>query len=192
MLRSRIDEQSQLIMILKSRADEAFSRTSTLERINKELTEFRDNAKENLDHEIRKFNLLDRRFNDLASNHEEMIKYKDEYKRVNVELRQENERLKDENARLFSKAIVEKDDKIRLLEGKLASVKDQYASLETKYRYVINKNISSLSITFCKFISVLCLVFYLPAIADFRNQELLFVWGGISTQGLSSCNFERP
>jgi chromosome segregation ATPase len=134
MLRSRIDEQSQLIMILKNRADEAFSRTSTLERINKELTEFRDNAQENINHEIRKFNILDKRFNDLASNHEEMIKYKDEYKRVNVELRQENERLKDENARLFSKAIVEKDDKIRLLEGKLASVKDQYSSLETKYR----------------------------------------------------------
>ncbi|XP_060600942.1 coiled-coil domain-containing protein 89-like [Ruditapes philippinarum] len=139
MLRSRIDEQSQLIMILKNRADEAFSRTSTLERINKELTEFRDNAQENINHEIRKFNILDKRFNDLASNHEEMIKYKDEYKRVNVELRQENDRLKDENARLFSKAIVEKDDKIRLLEGKLASVKDQYSSLETKYRQAIQE-----------------------------------------------------
>ncbi|XP_053373901.1 coiled-coil domain-containing protein 89-like [Mercenaria mercenaria] len=139
MLRSRIDEQSQLIMILKNRADEAFTRISTLERINKELTEFRDNAQENINHEIRKFNILDKRFNDLASNHEEMIKYKDEYKRVNIELRQENERLKDENARLFSKALLEKDDTIRQLEGKLVTVRDQYTSLETKYRYTIQE-----------------------------------------------------
>lgn len=139
MLRSRIDEQSQLIMILKNRADEAFARIATLERINKELTEFRDNAKDNIDHEIRKFNLLDKRFNDLASNHEEMIKYKDEYKRVNVELRQENEKLKDENARLFSKAILEKDDTIRQLEGKLVTARDQYTSLETKYRNAIQE-----------------------------------------------------
>lgn len=141
MLRSRIDEQSQLIMILKNRADEAFSRIATLERINQELTEFRDNAKDNIDHEIRKFNLLDKRFNDLASNHEEMIKYKDEYKRVNVALRQENEKLKDENSRLFSKALLEKDDTIRQLEGKLVTTRDQYTSLETKYRSVNSQRI---------------------------------------------------
>lgn len=134
MLRSRIDEQSQLIMILKNRADEAFTRIQTLERINDELTSFRDNAKEQLQSEVRKFNILDGRFNDLAANHEEMIKYKDEYKRVNGELRRENEKLKDENAKLFSKAIQEKDDMIRQLEGKLTMSKDQYATLDTKYR----------------------------------------------------------
>lgn len=139
MLRSRIDEQSQLIMILKTRADEAFTRVQTLERINQELTEFRENAQENINHEIRKFNLLDKRFNDLASNHEEMIKIKDEYKRVNSELRKENEKLKDENARLFSKAIQEKDDLIRQLEGKMVTARDQYTALETKYRHAIQE-----------------------------------------------------
>lgn len=80
MLRSRIDEQSQLIMILKARADESLLKLQTVERMNKELEEFRGNAKEDIQHEIRKFNILDGRFNDLASNHEEMIKFKDEYK----------------------------------------------------------------------------------------------------------------
>ena len=134
MLRSRIDEQSQLIMILKNRADEAIVRTQTLEKINSELTEFRENATENLNHEIRKFNILDKRFNDLASNHEEMIKYKDEYKRVNAELRSENDKLRDENARLFSKAIIEKDQMIQKLEEKVASSQNQISALEAKLR----------------------------------------------------------
>ena len=138
MLRSRIDEQSQLIMILKNRADEAVIRTQTLEKINSELIEFRENSTENLNHEIRKFNLLDKRFNDLAENHEELIKYKDEYKRVNVELRAENTRLRDENARLFSQAILEKDEMIQKLEEKFAASQNQISTLEAKLRYFLN------------------------------------------------------
>ena len=138
MLRSRIDEQSQLIMILKARADEAIIRTQTLEKINAELTEFRENASDNLNHEIRKFNLLDKRFNDLASNHEELIKYKDEYKRVNIELRQENDRLRDENRKLFSKALLEKDDIIKGLEEKFAAAQNQISNLDAKLRYDFN------------------------------------------------------
>ncbi|WAQ93851.1 CCD89-like protein [Mya arenaria] len=134
MLRSRIDEQSQLIMILKNRSDETINKIQTLERINEELTSFRDSAKEQIEHERRKFNLLDGRFNDLASNHEEMIKFKDEYKRVNAELRKENDRLRDENAKLFSKALLEKDEMIHNLEGKLITAKEQCAAIDTKYR----------------------------------------------------------
>ena len=135
MLRSRIDEQSQLIMILKNRADEAIIRTQTLEKINSELVEFRENSVENLNHEIRKFNILDKRFNDLAENHEELIKYKDEYKRVNTELRAENSKLRDENAKLFSQALLEKDDMIRKLEEKVGASQNQISALETKLRY---------------------------------------------------------
>lgn len=134
MLRSRIDEQSQLIMILKNRADEAMLRNQTLDKINSELMEFRENAAENLNHEIRKFNILDKRFNDLAENHEEIIKYKDEYKRVNKELRVENETLRGENARLFSKAIIEKDEMIQKLEEKLVASQNHISALETKLR----------------------------------------------------------
>ena len=134
LLRSRIDEQSQLIMILKQRADEVTSKTSTIERINKELLEFRDNAKEMLDSEIRKNDLLSKRFDELAYNHEEIIKYKDEYKRCNQELRQENARLRDENSRLFSGALLEKDEQISELDRKLLAAKEQYHTLEMKNR----------------------------------------------------------
>lgn len=41
-LRSRIDEQCRLIMFLKQRADEGTLRIRALEKVNKELLEFRD------------------------------------------------------------------------------------------------------------------------------------------------------
>ncbi|XP_048756997.1 coiled-coil domain-containing protein 89-like [Ostrea edulis] len=137
MLRSRIDEQCQLIMILKQRADDVQGKSSTLERINKELIEFRGNAQEMLNAEIRKNTLLEKRFDELASNHQEMIKIKDEYKRSNQDLRQENSRLRDENARLFSGAITEKDQQIADLEKRLAGLKEQSSSQEIRQRQSI-------------------------------------------------------
>lgn len=134
LLRSRIDEQSQLIMILKQRADDVSRKSQTLEKINKEMIEFRENAKEMLDGEIRKFNMLNSRFDDLASNHQELIKIKDEYKRSNQELRLENSKLREENERLFSGAITEKDKQIADLDKKLISSKEQFSLLEQKHR----------------------------------------------------------
>ena len=134
MLRSRIDEQSQLIMILKQRADDVSRKSQTLEKINKEMIEFRENAKVMLDGEIRKYNILNSRFDDLASNHQELIKIKDEYKRSNQDLRLECSRLREENERLFSGAIIEKDRQIADLDRKLTNFKDQYSLMEQKHR----------------------------------------------------------
>jgi hypothetical protein len=134
MLRSRIDEQSQLIMILKQRADDVSRKSQTLEKINKEMIEFRENAKVMLDGEIRKYNMLNSRFDDLASNHQELIKIKDEYKRSNQDLRLESSRLREENERLFSGAIIEKDRQIADLDRKLTNFKDQYNLMEQKHR----------------------------------------------------------
>lgn len=76
MLRSRIEEQSQLIMILKQRSDEATLRIRALEKINSDLDgrqgEFNDERRRSK----KKYDILDSRFNDLALNHEEMIKIK--------------------------------------------------------------------------------------------------------------------
>ncbi|XP_033761340.1 coiled-coil domain-containing protein 89-like [Pecten maximus] len=135
MLRSRIDEQSQLIMILKQRADEVANKTKSVDRINEELIGFRDSAKDMLDGETRKYNILNARFDDLASNHQEMIKIKDEYKRANRDLREENSRLRDENARIFSGAIAEKEEQISELEKKLGNLKDQCSTLEHRNRH---------------------------------------------------------
>ena len=41
-LRSRIDEQCQLIMVLKQKADDGTIKVQTLDRMNKELSDFRD------------------------------------------------------------------------------------------------------------------------------------------------------
>ena len=136
MLRSRIDEQSQLIMILKKRADEVSEKTRTVDRINKELVDFRDSSKDMLDYELKKSNMLSKRFDELAYNHEEMIKIKDEYKRSNKELREENARLKEDNARLFSGAIQEKDQQIADLERKMSEAKQMCTSLEQRNRYL--------------------------------------------------------
>jgi len=76
LLNSRIDEQSQLIMVLKKRADEHLVRLMAVERINKDLEEFRDSAKSDLEKEYRRYNMLDKRFNELAENHEQMIAIK--------------------------------------------------------------------------------------------------------------------
>lgn len=134
MLRSRIDEQSQLIMILKQRADDVSRKSQTLDKINKEMMDFRENAQEMLDGEIRKYNILNARFDDLASNHQELIKIKDEYKRSNQELRIENSRLREENERIFSGAVMEKDKQIAEMDRKLSSFKEQYTMLEQKHR----------------------------------------------------------
>ena len=132
MLRSRINEQSQLIMILKQRSDEATLSLQTLERINKELEDFRDGAENELDMQLKKYNMLDARFNDLAGNHEEMIKIKDEYKARNIELMKENARLKDDNAKLFSKAIEERDHKIQELDKSVLALRNHCANLENR------------------------------------------------------------
>ena len=134
LLRSRIDEQSELIMILKQRSDELVIKNRTLERINKELEDFRDSAADELDREFKKYNLLEKRFFDLASNHEEIIKIKDDYKHRNESLRRENAKLKEDNARLFSKTIEEKDEAIRELEVRNSIMKEKYTSTELRYR----------------------------------------------------------
>lgn len=114
LLRSRIDEQSQLIMFLKQRLDEATVSTKTLERLNKDLEQSQENLRGELLLKTSTFNTLDARFNDLARNHEELIKFKDEYKRQNDVLHRENERLRSENQRLFSDAL--EKSKLRICE----------------------------------------------------------------------------
>ena len=136
MLRSRIDEQSQLIMILKQSADDSTMKVRTLEKINHELEKFRDESNDQLKRELRKFNMLDARFNDLAANHEQMIQFKDQYKRQNEMLRKENQRILSENERLFSKAINERDGIITEMDKKLVDLNCQCRDLDTKNKWV--------------------------------------------------------
>lgn len=135
MLRSRIDEQSQLICILKRRADDAVLRAGTLERVNRELEKFRENAQEMLDVEMKRSKMLERRFEELAENHEELIRFKDEYKRQNEQLRKENKELREDNSNLFCKALEEKTAQIISLEKQIQSLKEQCREYEQLCRY---------------------------------------------------------
>lgn len=94
LLRSRIEEQSRLIMILKQRGDEYIRKNMAMEKINKEYLESIDKYNFEIKSLEKKCDLLNSRFNDLAENHQELIKIKDEYKKSNVVLVDENQKLK--------------------------------------------------------------------------------------------------
>ena len=94
LLRSRIEEQSRLIMILKQRGDEYIRKNQILEKQNKELYDNIEHYNTDVKDLEKKCDLLNSRFNDLADNHEELIKIKDDYKKNNVVLKEENQKLK--------------------------------------------------------------------------------------------------
>ncbi|XP_074659199.1 coiled-coil domain-containing protein 89-like [Tubulanus polymorphus] len=136
MLRGRIDEQSELIMILKNRSDENIVRSQALEKLNADQERQLREATDALALETMKFRMLEDRFGVLAENHEEMIRIKDEYKRLNEELRRRNEKLKSDNEGLFSEAIVERDEKIGALQTELSRLKTRYADLDSQYKKI--------------------------------------------------------
>ncbi|XP_073937774.1 coiled-coil domain-containing protein 89 [Castor canadensis] len=112
LLHFRIQEQSQLICILKRRSDEALERCQVLELLNTELEEKRMEEAEKLKAQSEYAQRLEDRFKTLVANHEMMIRFKDEHKSLNVKLREENEKLKMENRNLFSQALQEKEAKV--------------------------------------------------------------------------------
>ncbi|XP_078084322.1 coiled-coil domain-containing protein 89 [Mustelus asterias] len=136
LLRSRIDEQSQLICILKQRADESLLRCQTLETINTELENQHKALKQQLEGQVKQSAQLEERFMDLAFNHQEIIKFKDEYKSQNEELRKENEKLQRENESIFCKALEQKDDKIFKLSNELGKCLKQCKALEQECNQV--------------------------------------------------------
>ncbi|KAI7808561.1 coiled-coil domain-containing protein 89 [Triplophysa rosa] len=133
-LRSRIDEQSSLICILKQRADEMLQRCQALEKINSELENLRADVQEELENKRKKSELLEQRFMDLAANHRELINFKNEYKSQNAKLVKENERLMEEHEKLFSKELQEKEETILKLTQELKDLAEQHKRLETEYQ----------------------------------------------------------
>jgi len=73
LLRSRIDEQLHLIMILKQRSDEATQTANSLNKRNSLLFAECKQARDDLAVHVRRCDMLQSRFNDLASNHQQMI-----------------------------------------------------------------------------------------------------------------------
>ncbi|XP_017324846.1 coiled-coil domain-containing protein 89 [Ictalurus punctatus] len=134
MLRSRIDEQSSLICMLKQRADDMLLRCQALERVNTELQNLRVNVQMELQNEREKSEQLEQRFMDLAANHTELINFKDEYKRKNTELIKENKRLREENEKLFSKELQDKEETIHKLSQELSDLREKHRHSENEYQ----------------------------------------------------------
>nr|XP_054097372.1 CREB/ATF bZIP transcription factor isoform X2 [Callithrix jacchus] len=132
MLRSRIQEQSQLICLLKRRSDEALERCEILELLNAELEEKRMQEAEKLKAQGEYTRKLEERFMTLAANHELMIRFKDEHKSQNIKLREDNEKLRLENKSLFSQALKDEEAKVlqltiqcEALTGELRTLKER-------------------------------------------------------------------
>ncbi|XP_078722078.1 coiled-coil domain-containing protein 89 isoform X2 [Lampetra fluviatilis] len=123
LLRSRIEEQSHLISILKRRADDTLARCQVLECRSGELERARDVAD-------KRCSLLEQRFMELASNHQEMITFKDEHKKQNMDLREENAQLRRENEDLFSASIEERDTIITKLAQDLQALQTECSEQE--------------------------------------------------------------
>uniref|UniRef100_A0A8D2DGU2 Coiled-coil domain-containing protein 89 n=1 Tax=Sciurus vulgaris TaxID=55149 RepID=A0A8D2DGU2_SCIVU len=132
MLCSRIQEQSQLICILKRRADEALERCQILELLKEELEEKRMQEAEKLKAQSEHAQKLEERFKILAANHELMIRFKDEHKNQNIKLREENEKLRLENRNLFSQALKDKEAKVLQLTTKSEALTKELEALKQR------------------------------------------------------------
>ncbi|KAL9966038.1 hypothetical protein ACROYT_G024048 [Oculina patagonica] len=143
LLRSRIDQQCELICILKQRADESLKKSTTLEEETSELKKHRDEILTALHNETRKYTVLEKRFFVLNQNHEKLIKIKDEYKTENEKLRIENSHLRKENEGHFGSLVQERDSQIKQLRDEVKSLQEQCQAAKEKERIAL-ENLSSL------------------------------------------------
>ncbi|XP_044116645.1 coiled-coil domain-containing protein 89 [Neovison vison] len=132
MLCSRIQEQSQLICILKRRSDEALERCQILELLNTELEEKMVLEAEKLKAKSAHAQQLEERFMTLAANHELMIRFKDEHKSQNVKLREENEKLRLENSNLFSQALKDQEAKVSQLTARSEALSKELETVKER------------------------------------------------------------
>jgi len=130
-MQSRIDEQSELICILKKRADQllhesksAENRVRLMERTNADLVK-------QIRAEKGRCTQVELRFNELADNHQELIKFKNEYKATASQLRSDNDHLRAENADLMGPLITAKNDEIDRWQSENAALFERIARLES-------------------------------------------------------------
>merc|ERR1711920_605918 len=83
MLRSRIDQQSELICILKRRADEYLEKCLAHERDIKDMHEKLEESTACMERERTSALTMTERFNQLDENHNELIKIKNDLKNEN-------------------------------------------------------------------------------------------------------------
>ncbi|XP_075959903.1 coiled-coil domain-containing protein 89 [Anarhichas minor] len=134
MLRSRLDEQSILICMLKQRADQELLRCQALQQLNADLEGRGTDCQKELDGERKKANLLEKRFMDLAANNQAIIVFMDDYKKQNAQLKLENKQLQSENETLFSQKLHDKEVFVQKLKQEIKQLTEKYTNKEKEYR----------------------------------------------------------
>ncbi|XP_034418211.1 coiled-coil domain-containing protein 89 [Cyclopterus lumpus] len=134
MLRSRIDEQSGLICMLKQRADEVLLRCQALQMLNVDQEGRATDCQKDLEGEKNKSELIERRFMDLAANNQAIIAFMDEYKQQNVQLKLVNKQLRLENETLFSQKLHDKEVLVQKLKQDIKQLTEKYTNKENEYR----------------------------------------------------------
>lgn len=146
MYKSRIDEQSRLIMVMKQRCDDFINKNISLEKINKELLEQNESYETKYNEIKNKCILIENRFETLAANHQELIKIKDEYKDRCNSLSKENKILHEKlnsNERQDESVIKERDElnkKIELLRNLVNDYEFKCNDLIKKHEFNLNKS----------------------------------------------------
>jgi len=111
-MQSRIDEQSELICILKKRADQLLLESKSNERRLKNAEKTNADLVIQLKNEKQRVLMVEERFSELADNHGELIKFKDMHKNSATRLREENDMLRSQNESIITPALIEKDRQI--------------------------------------------------------------------------------
>ncbi|XP_008276901.1 coiled-coil domain-containing protein 89 [Stegastes partitus] len=133
-LRSRIDEQSSLICILKQRADETLLRCQALQKINTELEEQVTHCQKELDGARKETEKIEKSFRILAANNQGIIEFMEEHKKENAQLKLENEQLQKENQSLFSQKLHDKEVLVQKLMREIQLLTEKYTKTEKEYR----------------------------------------------------------
>lgn len=138
LLKSRIEEQSRLIMILKQRGDDYITKNMSLERQNQELAEQKEKLHDDLKLALSNFASLNENFKYLSENHEALIRIKDEYKdRVKVLEAENNQISKRLQEKKFTSEI--DDEEKKLLTKSLNDAKYELTSALEKNNRLENE-----------------------------------------------------
>nr|XP_020452024.1 coiled-coil domain-containing protein 89 [Monopterus albus] len=137
MLRSRIDEQSNLICILKERADDQLVRYQALQKMNAELEDRATEHQKELAEERMKAEILEKRFMDLAENNQAIIAFMYEYKNQNAQLKMENKQLQAKNDTLLSQKSQDSDMIVQKLMQEMKQLTEKYTNKETEYQVTL-------------------------------------------------------
>ncbi|NXV14973.1 CCD89 protein, partial [Cepphus grylle] len=132
LLHLHLEQQHQLIYILKKKADDVRKRCRDLEQLNMELEKLRTEDALKVKTQTQRIQQLEERSMDLANNHEKLIQFKNEHRKRHTQLLEENKRLQQENKVLFSQTVREKEAEVLQLAARARKLWQQLGSLQEK------------------------------------------------------------